>query len=142
TMNDNIDKIIAKSNSNLSAPVDMKLVTGAYSAESTIQVAFGRKVSALYDLKHPIIENVRHMISPSFVTRMKAAIILMAPNVAQMLKLTFINSKVTEFFRDFTFNLIDDRKWVLETGSPIKRVDFLQLMLNAMSDDNNNEAIN
>ncbi|CAG2177885.1 unnamed protein product, partial [Oppiella nova] len=141
TMNDNIDKIIAKSNSNLSAPVDMKLITGAYSAESTIQVAFGRKVSGLYDRTNPIIENVHQMISPSFVTRMKAGIIMMAPNVAQMLKLTFISSKVTAFFRDFTFNLIDDRKRVLETGSPVKRVDFLQLMLNAMSDDNN-EAIN
>ncbi|CAG2175942.1 unnamed protein product [Oppiella nova] len=115
TMTDNIDKIIANSNGNLSAPVDVKLVTSAYVMESMIQVAFGRKVSALADPNNPIIENFRKFFD-------------------------FNVAFLTEFFRDFTLSLIDDRKRDLETRSPVKRVDFLQLMLNSMRD-NNNEAI-
>ncbi|CAG2166571.1 unnamed protein product [Oppiella nova] len=105
TMNDNIDKIIAKNDGQLSAPVDMKRITGAYGMEVVIQVAFGRKVSALVDPNNPIIENA-----------------------------------LTQFFHKFTLNLIDERKRGLETESSVKRVDFLQLMLDSMRD-NNDEAI-
>ncbi|CAG2175923.1 unnamed protein product, partial [Oppiella nova] len=139
TMNDNIDKIIAKSNGNLSAPVDMKIVTGAYAMESTIQLAFGRKVSALDDPNNPIIENSRKILSPSLLSLVKFSIIMFAPNVAQMLRISAFDKRVTKFFRDFTLNLIDERQRVLKTGSPVKRVDFLQLMLDSMRD--NNEAI-
>ncbi|CAG2171555.1 unnamed protein product [Oppiella nova] len=104
TMNENIDKIIAKNNGQLSAPVDMKRITGAYAMEVVIQVAFGCKVSALIEPNNPIIENA-----------------------------------LTQFFRDFSLTLIDDRKRGLETGSPVKRADFLQLLLDSMK--NNNQAI-
>jgi len=140
TMNDNIDKIIAKSNGKLSAPVDMKRITGAYVMESLIQVSFGRKVSALVDSKNPIVENATNMFSTNFLAPMKMALVMMAPKIARMFKITLFDRKVTEFFRDFTLNLIDDRKRLLETGSPVKWVDFLQLMLDS-NKGNNNEAI-
>ncbi|CAG2166225.1 unnamed protein product, partial [Oppiella nova] len=140
TMNDNIDKIIAESNGKLSAPVDMNRITGAYVMESIIQVAFGRKVSALVDPNNPIIENARNMFSTSLLALMRMFTVMIAPNVAKMFKITPFNSKATTFFRDFTLNLIDDRKRLLETGSPVKRVDFFQLMLDSKRD-NNNEAI-
>src|SRR6201999_2856857 len=84
---------------------------------------------------------VRQMIRIDFVTRIKGAIILMAPNLARTLKLNFQPDKVTKFFRDFTLSLIDERKCVLNTGSYVKNVDFLQQMLDAMRDDSN-AAIN
>ncbi|CAG2176207.1 unnamed protein product, partial [Oppiella nova] len=135
-----IDKIIAKSNGKLSEPVDMKRITGAFVMESIIQVAFGRKVSALDDPNNPIIENARNMFSTSLVALMRMVTVMIAPKVAKMFKITIFNSKVSTFFRDFTLNLIDDRKRLLETGSPVNRVDFLQLMLDSKRD-NNNEAI-
>ncbi|CAG2170593.1 unnamed protein product, partial [Oppiella nova] len=116
TMNDNIDKIIAKSNGKLSVPVDMKPVIGAYIMESIIQVAFGRKVSVLDDTKNPILINARKMLSPSLVSNLRI-----------------------EFFRILTLKLIDDSKRIVETGSPVKRVDFLHLMFESMKG-NNNEA--
>ncbi|CAG2167631.1 unnamed protein product, partial [Oppiella nova] len=140
TMNDNIDKIIAESNGKLTAPVDMNRITGAYVMESIIQVAFGRKVSALVDPNNPIIKNARKIFSTSLLALMRMFTVMIAPNVAKMFKITMFNSKATTFFRDFTLNLIDDRKRLLETGSPVKRVDFLQLMLDSKRD-NNNEAI-
>ena len=140
TMNDNIDKIIAKSNGKLSAPVDMKRITGAYVMESIIQVAFGQKVSALVDPNNPITENARRLFSTNFFTMVKILIITLAPNVAKKLRLLPINRKAFKFFHDFTLNLIDDRKRDLKTGSLVKRVDFLQLMLDSKRD-NNNEAI-
>ncbi|CAG2179978.1 unnamed protein product, partial [Oppiella nova] len=140
TMNDNIDKIIAKSNGNLSEPVDMKRITGAYVMESIIQVAFGRKVSALVDPNNPIIENARNMFSTSLVSLMRMTTVMIAPKVAKMFKITLFNHKVSIFFRDFTLNLIDDRKRLLETESSVKKADFLQLMLDS-NKDNNNEAI-
>ncbi|CAG2177842.1 unnamed protein product, partial [Oppiella nova] len=136
TMNDNIDKIIAKNNGQLSAPVDMKQITAAYVMEVVIQVAFGRKVSALIEPNNPIIVNARKMFSTSLV---KFLTIMLAPNVAKTFKISPFDRKVTQFFRDLSLTLIDDRKRGLETGSPVKRADFLQLMLDSMRD--NNEAI-
>ncbi|CAG2165976.1 unnamed protein product, partial [Oppiella nova] len=141
TMNDNIDKIIAKGNGKLTAPVDMKPVIGAYIMESIIQVAFGRKVSFLDDTKNPIIENCRKMLSRGFVSNIRIAIILMTPKVAKMFKLTIFSKEITEFFRNLTLKLIDDTKRVVETGTPVKRVHFLHLMLESMKA-NNNEAMN
>ncbi|CAG2179868.1 unnamed protein product, partial [Oppiella nova] len=135
-----IDKIIAKSNGKLSEPVDMKRITGAFVMESIIQVAFGRKVSALVDPNNPIIENARNMFSTSLVSLMRLTTLMIAPKVAKMFKITLFNHKVSTFFRDFTLNLIDDRKRLLETESSVKKADFLQLMLDS-NKDNNNEAI-
>ncbi|CAG2183648.1 unnamed protein product, partial [Oppiella nova] len=64
---------------------------------------------------------------------------MLAPNVAKMFKISPFDRKVTQFFRDFSLTLIDDRKRGLETGSPVKRADFLQLLLDSMK--NNNQAI-
>ncbi|CAG2177386.1 unnamed protein product, partial [Oppiella nova] len=140
TMNDNIDKIIAKSNGKLSALVDVKQITGAYVMESIIQVAFGRKVSALIEPNNPIIENARKLFNTSLLTMVKFLIILMTPNVAKVLRVSTFNREVMDFFRDFTLILIGDRKHVLETGSPVKRVDFLQFLLDSIKN-NNNKAI-
>jgi cytochrome P450 len=140
TMNDNIDKIIARNEGQLSAPVDMKRIAGAYVMESIIQVAFGRKVSALIEPNNPIIENIRKIFSTSLFKSVKVMAIKLTPNVAKMLKISTFDRKVMQFFRDLTLTLIDDRKHCLETGSPVKRADFLQLLLDSMRD-NNNEAI-
>ncbi|CAG2179775.1 unnamed protein product [Oppiella nova] len=140
TMYDNIDKIIAKSNGILSAPVDLKPLTGAYAMESTIHVTFGLKVSALADPNNPILENIRKLNKQSLLSLVKVSIIMVAPYVARMLRLSQFDRKVTQYFRDLTLHLIDERNRVSETESAVKRVDFLQQMLDSMRD-NNNEAI-
>ena len=96
TMNDNIDKIIAKNEGQLSAPVDVKRITGAYAMEVVIQVAFGRKVSALIELNNPIIENASKMFSTSLFSLVKFLTIMLAPKVAKMLKISPFDRKVTQ----------------------------------------------
>ncbi|CAG2178513.1 unnamed protein product, partial [Oppiella nova] len=139
TMKDNIDKIIAKNDGQLSAPVDMKRITGAYAMEVVIHVAFGRKVSALIEPNNPIIENARKMFSTSLFSLVKFVTMMLAPNVATMLKISPLDRKAMKFFREISLTLIDDRKRGLETGSPLKRADFLQILLDSMK--NNNQAI-
>ncbi|CAG2163320.1 unnamed protein product [Oppiella nova] len=137
TMNDNIDNIIGKSNGKLSAPVDVKPLTGAYAMESIINVTFGVKVSAMADPNNPIIENIRKINKQSLLSWVRLSIILLAPYVARMLRLSQLDHKVTQYFRDLTLNLIDERNRVSETERAVKRVDFLQLMLDSMRDKSN-----
>ncbi|CAG2176701.1 unnamed protein product, partial [Oppiella nova] len=132
TLTDNLDKIIAESNGELTAPVDMKQLAGAYAMEAIIQVAFGSKVSALTDVNHPIIKYVRKMTDPGGFN-LTATLVTLAPKVAQLLRIPLYDTSVTEFFKEFALKLIDERKRETQMGKGCKRADFLQLILNEMS---------
>jgi hypothetical protein len=104
----------------------MKRLFGAYSMEVVIQVAFGTKVNALIDETNPIIMNARKMfrnVSPKFF------IVLFAPKLAKLLKISAFDTNVTEFFKEFTLKIINERR---KSQNKEKRVDFLQLMLDAI----------
>ncbi|XP_054154644.1 cytochrome P450 3A24-like [Oppia nitens] len=121
---------------------DMKRLFGAYSMEVIIQVAFGTKVDALFDEDNPIIRNIQKFFSRDLNLRMLT--LFLAPSVAKWLKLTIFDTKATKFFCDFTVKIIEDRsrrrqqqQRELKTGDNIiteKRVDFLQLMLDSISE--------
>jgi cytochrome P450 len=132
TLTDNLDKIIAESNGELTAPVDMKQLAGAYAMEAIIKVAFGSKVSALTDVNHPIIKYVRKMTDPGGFN-LAATLVTLAPKVAQLLRIPLYDTSVTEFFKEFALKLIDERKRETQMGKGCKRADFLQLILNEMS---------
>ncbi|CAG2105687.1 unnamed protein product [Medioppia subpectinata] len=119
---DNLDKI-AKTD----GQTDMKRLLGAYAMEVVIQVAFGTKVDAMFDENNPIIENARKIFGKNFNPQL--ILVLFAPKLAKILKITPFDSKVMHFFKDLTLNIIEERK---KNKDSVKRVDFLQLMLDSM----------
>lgn len=108
---------------------DLKRVFGAFSMEVVIQVAFGTKVDALIDENNPIIYNARKMFNRNISP--KVFVVLLAPAVARLFKMTIFDSSVTQFFKDFTIKLIEERKKANKNKTE-KRYDFLQLMLDAL----------
>ncbi|XP_054154616.1 cytochrome P450 3A6-like [Oppia nitens] len=94
---------------------DMKLLFGAYSMEVIIQISFGVKVDALFDRYNPIIRNVQKFFSRDLNLRMLT--LFMAPAAAKSLK------TVDDDIDNDNNNMSRQQK----------RVDFLQLMLDTMS---------
>jgi len=110
---------------------DMKRLFGAFSMEVVIQVAFGTKVDALFDDNNPIIMNARKMFNRNVSPKVFLAFLM--PKVAKIFKIAVFDINVTQFFKDFTMKIIDQRK---NTKNKEKRVDFLQLMLEAIENNN------
>jgi len=110
---------------------DMKRLFGAFSMEVVIQVAFGTKVDALFEDNNPIIMNARKLFNRNLSPKVFLAFLM--PKLAGVFKITFFDVNVTQFFKDFTIKIIDQRK---NTKSKEKRVDFLQLMLDAIENNN------
>jgi cytochrome P450 family 3 subfamily A len=106
---------------------DMKRLFGAFSMEVVIQVAFGTKVNALIDENNPIILNARKIFNINVSP--KIFIAFLAPKLARLLKITIFDMNVTEFFKEFTLQIINERR---KSKNKEKRVDFLQLMLDAI----------
>ncbi len=124
---------------------EMKRIFGAYSIEVILQVAFGVKVNALFDETNPIIKNAKKMFGGNL--NYKFLIRFIAPKLSKFLKIAIFDMEVTHFFEEFTLKIIDERK---NSKNKVKRVDFLQLMLDAIennssdnsSDDEKDEKIN
>jgi cytochrome P450 len=110
---------------------EMKRVFGAFSMEVVITVAFGTKVNALIDETNPIIINARKLFNKNISP--KIFIVLLAPKLAKFLKIAVFDKNVTEFFKEFTLQIINERR---KSKNKEKRVDFLQLMLDAIENQN------
>jgi hypothetical protein len=106
---------------------EMKRLFGAYSMEVVLQVAFGTKVNALIDETNPIIMNARKMFNRNI--SLKRFIVLFAPKLARLLKIDVLDTSITKFFKDLTLQIVNERR---KSQNKEKRVDFLQLMLNAI----------
>jgi hypothetical protein len=106
---------------------EMKRLFGAYSMEVVIQVAFGTKVNALIDETNPIIMNARKMFNRNI--SLKRFIVLLAPKLARLLKIDVLDTSITKFFKELTLQIVNERR---KSQNKEKRVDFLQLMLNAI----------
>jgi cytochrome P450 len=106
---------------------EMKRLFGAYSMEVVIQVAFGTKVNALNDETNPIIMNARKIFNKNISP--KIFIVFLAPKLAKLLKISAVDTNVTKFFKEFTLKIVNERR---KSQNKEKRVDFLQLMLDAI----------
>jgi cytochrome P450 len=110
---------------------EMKRVFGAFSMEVVIQVAFGTKVNALIDETNPIIMNARKMFNKNISP--KILIALLVPKLAKLLKINMFDKNISEFFKEITLQIINERR---KSKNKEKRVDFLQLMLDAIENKN------
>jgi len=113
---------------------EMKRLFGAYSMEVVIQVAFGTKVDALFDENNPIIMNARKMFNRNVSPKVFIAFLM--PKLAKTFKIAVFDTSVTQFFKDFTMKIIEQRK---KSSNKDKRVDFLQLMLEAIENNDQND---
>ena len=133
TLVDNFNQLIKENKD-----IDMKRVYGAFTMNVVIQVAFGTKVDALIDENNPIIINAQKFMAKdiTIVAIIKFMVTVFLPPIARLLKLTFFPKDVTKFFKEFTLKIINERK---NNKSTVKRYDFLQLMLDAMDNENVDE---
>lgn len=109
--------------------LDLKRVFGAFTMEAIIEVAFGTKVDALFDETNPLITNARKMFATDFNPNL--IVVFLVPKLAQLLNLKVFKPEITNFFKEFTLKIINERK---DSNNSVKRVDFLQLMLDSMED--------
>jgi cytochrome P450 family 3 subfamily A len=118
--------------------IDMKRVFGAFTMEVVIQVAFGTKVDALIDENNQIIMNAKKILSLDLSLKavLKFLIMTTSPKIARLLQIRFIQKEVTQFFEEFTLKIVEERK---KNKSSVKRYDFLQLLLDAMNNEQNDE---
>ncbi|XP_054165797.1 cytochrome P450 3A9-like [Oppia nitens] len=118
---------------------DTKRLFGAYSMEVIIQVCFGTKVDALLDEDNPIISNAKKLFSFDFNTNL--LILFLFPWLAKSLKLKIFDENSSKFFCNFTFQIIEERRQQKQQQQQLKsvdniekRVDFLQIMLESVSE--------
>jgi cytochrome P450 family 3 subfamily A len=118
--------------------IDMKRVFGAFTMEVVIQVAFGTKVDALIDENNQIITNAKKILSRDLTLKavLKFLIMFTFPKVARLLQIRLIQKEVTQFFEQFTLKIVEERK---KNKSSVKRYDFLQLLLDAINNEQNDE---
>jgi cytochrome P450 family 3 subfamily A len=118
--------------------IDMKRVFGAFTMEVVIQVAFGTKVDALIDENNQIITNAKKILSRDLTLKAVLKFLIMAtsPKIARLLHIRFIEKEVTQFFEQFTLKIVEERK---KNKSSVKRYDFLQLLLDAINNEQNDE---
>ncbi len=118
--------------------IDMKRVFGAFTMEVVIQVAFGTKVDALIDENNQIITNAKKILSRDLTLKavLKFLIMTTSPKIARLLHIRFIEKGVTQFFEQFTLKIVEERK---KNKSSVKRYDFLQLLLDAINNEQNDE---
>ncbi|CAG2105688.1 unnamed protein product [Medioppia subpectinata] len=123
---DNLDKI-AKTD----GEKDMKRLFGAFAMEVVIQVAFGTKVDAMFDENNVIIDHAKRIFGKNISP--KLLLVILAPKLAARFKISGFDSNITKFFKEFTLNIIEERK---KNKDGVKRIDFLQLMLDSAENNN------
>jgi cytochrome P450 family 3 subfamily A len=127
TLVSNFGKLIDKENPKTFVEVDTKHIFGSFSMDVIIQVAFGTKVDSLIDEDNPIIDHARSLFSRKVSP--KLVLFFLFPALGRKLGINLFDPKLTEFFKDLTMKIIDERK---KNPSKEKRFDFLGLMLDAM----------
>src|SRR5581483_8550075 len=115
--------------------MDVKKVFGAFSMDVVITAAFGIKVDSLIDEDNPIILHAKKILNRTFDFKILFRIMfsISFPKLARLLKLSFIDPTIMNFFKSLLKKIVDERRKFKGKG---KRYDFLQLMLDAMDKEN------
>ena len=122
--------------------IDMKELFGGFTMNSIIQVAYGIRVDSLNE-GHPIIKHVKEFFGGFNLNNLFAFFVMLTvPKLANMLKIR-INGAATDFFRDFSTEIIEKRKKDLAEmkakGEAFKPNNFLDFMIEA-EHENENES--
>lgn len=124
-----------------SEDLNLKMLYGTYTMDSNVQVAFGLKIDSLAEKDHPVIVNAHRLFSNDFNFKnlMVVVTLLMAPKLAKLLGIRF-NRESIDFFTEFATKILIDKRAAYTKDSTKKANNFLELMLKAEVDlQNNNE---
>ncbi|XP_056416251.1 cytochrome P450 3A4-like isoform X2 [Hyla sarda] len=115
--------------------VDMKNIFGSYSMDIVLSTSFSVNVDSLNNPNDPFVTNGRKLFSFSFFNPLFLTTVLCPFLIPLLEKLNFcfLPLSVLDFFQDAIKSIKKNRK----KGIHSDRVDFLQLMVDAQSKDNN-----
>ncbi|XP_056416274.1 cytochrome P450 3A4-like isoform X2 [Hyla sarda] len=115
--------------------VDMKNIFGSYSMDIVLSTSFSVNVDSLNNPNDPFVINGRKLFSFSFFNPLFLTTVLCPFLIPLLEKLNFcfLPLSVLDFFQDAIKRIKKNRN----KGIHSERVDFLQLMVDAQSKDNN-----
>ena len=127
--------------------IDIKRLFGGFTMNTIIQVSYGIRVDSLND-SHPIIVNAKKAFQGfTFKNLVKFWFMLVTPKIAKLLNLR-VSPEVTDYFKDFSTKIIDQRKKDLAEmkarGESFKANNFLDFMIeaeNEMKETNSEEEM-
>ena len=138
-----LEREVAQNGNKSYAILDVKPLFDGFAMDATVAFAYGIKVDSLIDPQHPVVVNVRKIISLDSIDWRNLAnltVIFLFPKVAQLLRLRY-NGQATNFFMDFYRKIIDEKRNDLGKNKK-KASSFIELMLEeelndeAMKDEN------
>ncbi|XP_066429588.1 cytochrome P450 3A29-like isoform X1 [Eleutherodactylus coqui] len=114
--------------------IDMKNIFGSYSMDIVLSTSFSVNVDSLNNPNDPFVTNGRKLLNFSFFNPL-FLITLLCPFLIPLLEkmnFCFLPMSVLNFFQDAITTIKKNR----QKGDHTNRVDFLQLMVDAQSNDN------
>lgn len=111
--------------------IDIKKLFGIFSIDIIASCAFGVKLDT-EDTNHPFIINANKLLGSSW--RMYMTVLF--PQIMKFFKIPLFNPESTKFFQQFVCHVLNNRKHNEEL-----RFDFLQLLMEMQSTENNNGQI-
>ncbi|XP_062397222.1 cytochrome P450 3A27-like isoform X2 [Sardina pilchardus] len=118
----------------LGRPSDTKEYFGAYSMDVVTSTAFSVDIDSLSNPKDPFVSHVKKMVKIDFLSPhflIAGFFPFMAP-ILEKMGYTFVSPAVTDFF----FAALQNIRAQKQVNSVTKRVDFLQLMIDSQTRDN------
>ncbi|GFQ99655.1 cytochrome P450 3A4 [Trichonephila clavata] len=111
-----------KNTSKNGAPVELKSIYGAFSMDVIASSAFSTKIDSHNDPKNQFVMTARKVFRINFSWRF--LMFFLFPNLVKWLGISIFPPKATNFFKDVTLKIIEERR---RTGQT--RNDFLQLLM-------------
>uniref|UniRef100_A0A6I8SNP0 Testis and ovary specific PAZ domain containing 1 n=3 Tax=Xenopus tropicalis TaxID=8364 RepID=A0A6I8SNP0_XENTR len=114
-------------------PLDMKHIFGSYSMDIVLSTSFSVNVDSMNNPNDPFVTNARNLFTFSFFNPLFLISILcpfLVPLLDKM-NFCFLSLKILNFFKDAVASIKKKR----QKGTHEDRVDFLQLMVDAQSNE-------
>ncbi|GIY32256.1 cytochrome P450 3A21 [Caerostris darwini] len=116
-------------------PIEVKRIYGAFTMDVIASSAFSTKIDSHNDPDNKFVLTARSVFRVDFSWRF--IMFALFPNLVKALRISIFKPSATNFFRDVTLQIIEERK---KTGQ--KRNDFLQLLMDTakeLSEDEKSE---
>ncbi|XP_054166543.1 cytochrome P450 3A8-like [Oppia nitens] len=122
--------------SNTGQTVDMRKYFGGFAMDVIGACAYGVTVDAINNPDHPIVVNAKKIFSEN--SSWSNAVSVLCPPLARFLNLEPFQPEGILYFERLAEKIIAERKAENKNGKSIKRMDFIQLMIDSETTDNPN----
>ena len=116
--------------------LEVKHIIGAFTMDTIVQIAFGKKIDSLVEPNNPVLVNAKRLLQQNIPVQdvIKYTIILMSPKLAKFLDLRPSYNEV-EFFKKFSHQIIQEKRAefteALRKGEKVKATNFIELLIEA-----------